>query len=132
MASWNSSRRDSQARIRKGRIPLDETLNIARQIAEALETAHEKGIVHRDLKPGNVMLTGEGKVKVLDFGLAKAYEPNAPDPTISNSPTMVSMSATNPGIILGTAAYVSPEQAKGKASMPAPMCGPSASFSMKC
>ncbi len=103
-----------QARIRKGRIPLDETLNIARQIAEALETAHEKGIVHRDLKPGNVMLTGEGKVKVLDFGLAKAYEPNAPDPTISNSPTMVSMSATNPGIILGTAAYVSPEQAKGR------------------
>jgi serine/threonine-protein kinase len=103
-----------QARLQKGPIPVDEALDIAKQIAEALETAHEKGIIHRDLKPGNVMLTGDAKVKVLDFGLAKAAEPNSPDAGISNSPTMVSMSPTKEGMILGTAAYVSPEQAKGR------------------
>jgi len=103
-----------QARIRKGAIPVDEALGIARQIADALESAHEKGIVHRDLKPGNVMLSGDDKVKVLDFGLAKAYETNSTDPAFTNSPTMISMSATTPGVVLGTAGYVSPEQARSK------------------
>ena len=83
------------------------------QICEALEAAHEKGIIHRDLKPANVKITPDGKVKVLDFGLAKAYEAEAPKANLSQSPTL-SMAATNAGVILGTAAYMSPEQAKGK------------------
>src|SRR5205823_12310776 len=75
-------------RIKRGPIPIDESLGIAKQICEALEAAHEKGIVHRDLKPANVKITPEGKVKVLDFGLAKAYEPQGADPNLSNSPTL--------------------------------------------
>src|SRR5262249_28309172 len=89
-----------------------EALRIATQIAEALEAAHERGVVHRDLKPGNIKLTSDGTVKVLDFGLAKALqEGRAPD--LSNSPTLMSVSSM-PGVILGTAAYMSPEQAKGR------------------
>ncbi len=99
---------------REGAVPIEEALAIAKQIAEALEAAHEKGIIHRDLKPANVKLTPEGKVKVLDFGLAKAFAGDTSTEEIGNSPTL-SMAATMQGVILGTAAYMSPEQAKGKA-----------------
>jgi eukaryotic-like serine/threonine-protein kinase len=101
-------------RIQRGALPIDEALTIGKNICDALEAAHEKGIVHRDLKPGNVKITPEGQVKVLDFGLAKALDNAAANPPLSNSPTL-SMAATNAGIILGTAAYMSPEQAKGRA-----------------
>jgi eukaryotic-like serine/threonine-protein kinase len=101
-------------RIKEGAIPLEEALPIAKQIAEALQYAHERGIVHRDLKPANIKLTRDGKVKVLDFGLAKALQGDAAPKNISNSPTLT-LEATKAGIILGTAAYMSPEQAKGKA-----------------
>ena len=100
-------------RIKRGPIPIDESLGIAKQICEALEAAHEKGIVHRDLKPANVKITPEGKVKVLDFGLAKGFEIEPANMGLSNLPTL-SMAATNAGMILGTAAYMSPEQAKGR------------------
>jgi eukaryotic-like serine/threonine-protein kinase len=102
-------------RIRQGPIPLEEALDIARQIADALEAAHEKGIVHRDLKPQNVKLKPDGTVKVLDFGLAKlgaAPEPGAA-PRTEDSPTLT-MNATQAGAILGTVAYMSPEQARGR------------------
>jgi Tol biopolymer transport system component len=101
-------------RIAQGPVPLEEALPIARQIGEALEYAHEKGVVHRDLKPANIKLTADGQAKVLDFGLAKALsnEPaSADDP--ADSPTLT-MRATQAGIIMGTAAYMSPEQARGK------------------
>ena len=105
-------------RISAGPIPVPETLAIARQIAEALLAAHERGIIHRDLKPANIALTRDDGVKVLDFGLAKATEPATgmtPDPL--NSPTITSPSMlTGLGVILGTAAYMSPEQAKGRAA----------------
>jgi hypothetical protein len=100
-------------RIGQGSIPLDEALPIARQIAEALEAAHEQGIIHRDLKPANVKVRPDGTVKVLDFGLAKAFEADGSDPDASHSPTLTAR-ATQMGVILGTAAYMSPEQARGK------------------
>ena len=101
-------------RIKQGPLPLDEALPIARQIADGLEYAHERGIIHRDLKPSNIKLTPDGQVKILDFGLAKALESDPAAVDISSSPT-ISHLATQAGIILGTAAYMSPEQARGKA-----------------
>jgi tRNA A-37 threonylcarbamoyl transferase component Bud32 len=100
--------------LRDGAVPVEETLKIAKQIAEALEAAHEKAIIHRDLKPANVKETPEGRVKVLDFGLAKAFSAEPTSEEIGNSPTL-SLAATVHGVILGTAAYMSPEQARGKA-----------------
>jgi eukaryotic-like serine/threonine-protein kinase len=110
-------------RLAAGPLPIEETLSIARQVAEALEEAHEKGIIHRDLKPQNIKAPAEGKVKVLDFGLAKAMDPAASDgsasplasPTMMNSPTLTAVAGTQLGVILGTAAYMAPEQARGQA-----------------
>ena len=99
-------------RISKGPIPLDEALPIAKQIADALEAAHEAGVIHRDLKPANIKVREDGTVKVLDFGLAKALDPS-PEDDPSRSPTLTA-AATQMGVILGTAAYMAPEQAKGK------------------
>lgn len=100
-------------RLRQGALPVEEVLPVAKQIAEALEYAHEHGILHRDLKPGNVKVTGEGKVKVLDFGLAKAFAGEEAPADLSRSPT-ISEAATGAGALLGTPAYMSPEQARGK------------------
>ena len=99
-------------RIAKGPIPVDEALPIAKQIAEALEAAHEAGVIHRDLKPANIKVREDGTVKVLDFGLAKALD-TTPQGDPSQSPTLTA-AATQMGVIMGTAAYMSPEQARGK------------------
>jgi eukaryotic-like serine/threonine-protein kinase len=106
---------DLAQRLTRGAVPLDEALPIAKQIADALEAAHERGIIHRDLKPANIKVRADGTVKVLDFGLAKAFDPTGrpgSDPTMS--PTLT-IHATQAGVILGTAAYMPPEQARGKA-----------------
>jgi serine/threonine-protein kinase len=101
-------------RLRQGPMPIDEALRIARQIAEALEAAHEKGIVHRDLKPANIKVRADGEVKVLDFGLAKATEDTATEGDPEHSPTVTLEEATRTGAIVGTAGYMAPEQARGK------------------
>ncbi len=101
-------------RIERGPIPIDDALDYARQIAEGLEAAHEKGIIHRDLKPANVMLSPEGDIKILDFGLAKAWCPESSDVDLNESPTLTA-GMTRTGVLLGTASYMSPEQARGKA-----------------
>src|SRR5262249_7249980 len=106
--------------IERGPIPVDEALPIAKQIAEALEAAHEQGIIHRDLKPANIKMRNDGTVKVLDFGLAKLAEANASSllsrpNALSMSPTIISPALlSGVGVLIGTAAYMSPEQAKGK------------------
>jgi serine/threonine-protein kinase len=101
-------------RLKIGPLPVDEALSICKQIAEAVETAHEQGVIHRDLKPANVKINPDGKVKVLDFGLAKALTGDDRSQTsIANSPT-ITVDFTLPGVILGTAAYMSPEQARGR------------------
>src|SRR5688572_6772969 len=107
---------DLSQRIARGAISIDDALPIAKQIAEALEAAHEQGIIHRDLKPANIKVRSDGTVKVLDFGLAKALEPaNAVSPNMSQSPTITSPALmTGVGMLLGTAAYMSPEQARGR------------------
>ena len=116
--SWSLSRaKRSPTGSAQGPIPLDEALPIARQIAEALEAAHEHGVVHRDLKPANIKLRPDGTVKVLDFGLAKAFGRRLVDrDAIASSPTIVAGNDDRRGVILGTAAYMAPEQAKGKAA----------------
>jgi serine/threonine protein kinase len=101
-------------RITRGPIPVDEALPIAKQIAEALEAAHDQGIIHRDLKPANIKVRLDGTVKVLDFGLAKALEPAGVTADIANAPPITSPAMTQMGMILGRAAYMSPEQAKGR------------------
>ena len=100
-------------RLQRRAIPVEESLKLALQITEALEAAHGKGVVHRDLKPANIKVTADGNVKVLDFGLARAFARDQREVSASNSPTL-SMSATQQGVILGTAAYMSPEQARGE------------------
>ena len=124
-------RRSLARSIARGPIPLDDALPIARQIAEALEAAHEQGIVHRDLKPANIKVRADGTVKVLDFGLAKALDPAGSDASAGRATPrefaddhLAAMTAA--GVILGTAAYMSPEQARGKPVDDAPTSGRSA------
>ena len=123
---------DLAERLKRGPIPVDEALAIAKQIAEGLEEAHEKGIVHRDLKPANVKVTPDGKVKVLDFGLAKASGgPGRASADLSQSPTLAH-TGTAAGLILGTAAYMAPSRRAASRSTSAPTSGPSASCCSRC
>jgi len=100
-------------RLEEGPLAMEDALDVAKQMAEGLEAAHDKGIIHRDLKPGNVMIDADGTVKILDFGLAKAMPEDSSRSTQANSPTLTA-DYTRPGVILGTAAYMSPEQARGR------------------
>jgi serine/threonine protein kinase len=105
---------DLSQRLSRGPIPVGDALRIIRDVSDALQTAHTQGIVHRDLKPANIKVMPDGKIKVLDFGLAKALESDANDTSLSQSPTIATVAGTMGGVILGTAAYMSPEQARGK------------------
>jgi serine/threonine-protein kinase len=119
--------------IARGPIPLADPLPLARQIAEALEAAHNLGIVHRDLKPANIKVRADDVVKVLDFGLAKAAEPvTASSGDAMNSPTLTTPAMTQAGMILGTAAYMAPEQARGRAVDKRPMSGRLAPCCSRC
>ncbi|HEY6929133.1 MAG TPA: protein kinase [Thermoanaerobaculia bacterium] len=102
------------SRMAQGSLPIEESLVFAHQIAEALEAAHEKGVIHRDLKPANIKVTPAGRIKVLDLGLAKMMEEPSGEHDLSNSPTLTEREQTRPGVILGTAEFMSPEQARGK------------------
>lgn len=107
--------RTLEAMLAEGRpLPLADVISIARQVAQGLEAAHERGIVHRDLKPANVIVAADGQAKILDFGLAKGLAATSSDADLMNSPTMLSPGMTVQGVILGTAAYMSPEQARGR------------------
>ena len=124
---------DLSQRIVRGPIRIDEALPIARQIAEALESAHEHGIIHRDLKPANIKLRNDGTVKVLDFGLAKAVEPTASTANVSQLPTMTSPAMiTGVGALLGTGAYMAPEQARGSPWTSVPTSGRLDASCSKC
>ena len=125
---------DLAQRIARGPIPLDEALPIAKQIAEALEAAHERGIIHRDLKPANIKVRADGTVKVLDFGLAKALEPGGATPTsAATSPTITTPAMTQAGVILGTAAYMSSRTGAGQGpSTSARTFGHSAACCSRC
>ena len=101
-------------RIAQGAIPIEEALSIATQIADGLKAAHERGIIHRDLKPSNIKLRADGTVKILDFGLAKVFDPSGSGATVPAAATITSPAMTHAGVIFGTAAYMSPEQARGK------------------
>src|SRR5262249_15571310 len=101
------------ARLGRGVLPHEEALRIAKQVAEALEAAHQRGVIHRDLKPGNIMLDAQGNVKVLDFGLAKALDANDSSADISSSPTLLSTAHSGAQVLIGTAPYISPEQIRG-------------------
>jgi len=117
-------------RIARGPIPIKDSLSIARTIAEAVEAAHEKGVTHRDLKPGNIKFTTDGDVKVLDFGLAKVRDAGGNPTSLATAATM--MTSSVPGVIVGTAAYMPPEQA-GERKRTAPRTsGPSAACFTKC
>ena len=122
-----------EERLRRGAIPIEEALGIAKQIAEALEAAHERGIVHRDLKPANVKVRADGAVKVLDFGIAKVMEPAAgSSPDVSMSPTITTPAMTRAGMILGTAACQSAQRAGARATVWSTRYGPSVACCTRC
>ena len=123
---------DLSQRLARGPIPLDEVLPIAKQIAEALQAAHEQGIIHRDLKPANIKVREDGTVKVLDFGLAKAMVPVDGAPNASTSPTITIPAMTQVGVILGTAAYMSPSRREESQSINARTYGRSGACCSRC